>query len=516
MEIKNVRVNEIHWSIGWNASQEANKRLKDKIGETSKYFAQLKVGNATYNWIVDTVGKWRPMGMAPDSDKGAIMEKTEEIRQEVFDKLSGDDSLATKICQVPNYEEYIFYKDNADGTIDVVITGWGFHNFKKSGPFVETWPPRPVMHNTTISFVIDGERQPQRTFSVVTPKMQKPDVTDDLGVRTYREYAGVNITVIDDATQKQFSFTTEDKDTELEFDITKKTAVIIRATMDGESIMNETVSVDYDGKHYDVSLINGEGKLTDLSFKEGISCVATMRGEQRSEPLSADADTVISFDFTTPPPVVEKCDITVVATLDGNPLAGETISIDYAGQHYDLTLDNAGKATICDIVCTGDVCHASMRDTEHSITPERDKDNIISFELLTPAKEPIMATISVLNAQGQPMKNANFRLVQGEQVQEGVLDEQGTAQFVMDNYTVEQPLQAHITTEDQRQIEPIEFTLEDEEKEYVLQENAPKSGGSMIGFLVGLLILAALAAGVIFGLKPGVEELTKIINKNFF
>ena len=87
---------------------------------------------------------------------------------------------------------------------------------------------------------------------------------------------------------------------------------------------------------------------------------------------------------------------------------------------------------------------------------------------------------------------------------------------MMETFTIDQPLQATITTEDQRQIEPIEFTLEEGELEYVLQENAPKSGGSIIGFLVFLLILAALAALVIFALKPGTEELTKIINKNFF
>ena len=445
MEIKNVRVNEIHWSIGWNASQEANKRLKDKIGETSKYFAQLKVGNATYNWIVDTVGKWRPMGMAPDSDKSLIMEKADEIRQEVFAKLSSDENLAMKICQVPNYEEYIFYKDNDDGTIDVVITGWGFHNFKKAGPFIETWPPRPVMHNTTIAFIVNGERQPQRPFSVVTPKMQKPDVTDEQGVRIFKEYAGLNITLIDDATQRQFTFTTEDHDTELEFDITPKTSITVRATLDGEPLSGETVGIDYDGHHYDVELTNGEATVSDLLLKSDASCKATLRGEERIEPVSGDAPNVITFEFITPPPVVEE--------------------------------------------------------------PVKEEE---------PVQEPVIATLTVLNAQGQPMKNARFCLKQGEQELEGQLDELGTAQFVKDGYSIEQPLKVNITTEDQRQIEPIEFTLEENEKDYVLEEKAPKSSLNLMSLLVFLLILAAIAAAIIFGLKPGTEELTKIINKNFF
>ena len=220
MEIKNVKVTEIHWSIGWNASGEANKRLKDKLGDTSKYFAQLKVGNATYNWLVDGVGQWRPMGAAPDSEKAAIMEKAEEIRRDVFDKLADDVNLATKICQVPNYEEYIFYKENADGALDVIITGWGFHNFKKAGPFLETWPPQPKMHITTVTFIANGEPQAGRPFTLVTPKSQKAEVSDSNGQRIFREYAGTSITIIDDATKRQLEFTTTDEDTELQLDVT--------------------------------------------------------------------------------------------------------------------------------------------------------------------------------------------------------------------------------------------------------------------------------------------------------
>ena len=513
MEIKNVRVNEIHWSIGWNASQEANKRLKDKIGETSKYFAQLKVGNATYNWIVDVIGKWRPLGMAPVTDKYFILEKVEEIRQEVFDKLRDDYNLAEKICQVPNYEEYIFYKDNTYGGFDIVITGWGFHNFKKAGPFKETWPPRPAKHATTIAFTIDGERQPQRAFSVVTPQMQKPDVTDDQGVHVFTEYAGMTITVIDDATQQKFTFTTEDQDSVLEFDITPRAGLTIRATADGEPVSHETVGIDYDGQHYEVELFNGEATLTNLSFKSGLSCVVSLRDEQRVEPLSNNTNTVITFDFNTPPPAIENCSITVSATIDGNPIIGETVAIDYAGRHYDLTLDGEGKAVIDQVECTGDTCYASLHDEKSSITPRTNQENLIAFEFFTPAKEPASATLTVLDAQGQPMKNMPFRLTQGEQTVEGVLDDQGTARFIMDTFAIDQPLQAFLNNKND---DPIEFTLEKGEREYVLQENAPKGGNSLISILVGLLVLAALAALVIFALKPGTEELTKIINKNFF
>ena len=370
MEIKKVATSEIHWSIGWNASQQANSRLRDMIGDTSRYFAMLKVGNATYNWIVDTVGQWRPMGMAADSEKPLIMEKAEQIKQEVFAKLPNDDTLASKICQVPNYEEYIFYRNAEDGNLDVVITGWGFHNFKKAGPFIDTWPPRPRMYTTSIAFVSKGERQPNRPFFIITPKMKKPDVTDTEGLRSFKEYAGLTLTVIDEQTQRQFDFTTSESDTLLEFDVTEEEPVV------------------------------------------------------------------------EPEPIVE---------------------------------------------------------------PEPE-----------PEPEPQPVTITVLDVQGLPIREAQYKLNQGETTTEGTLNELGVTTFPKDTFVPGQPLKLQLTTSDQQTMEPIEFALDEKENEYVLQQNAPKDGSRLLELIAIILLLGALAALLIFAFKPGIEELTKLINKNIF
>ena len=101
------------------------------------------MGHATYNWIVDTPGHWLPLAAASSADRERILEKIEDIRQNVYQLLESEDMLASKICQVPNYEEYIFWqKKDEDDDIDILITGWGFHNFRKAGPYTETWPQR--------------------------------------------------------------------------------------------------------------------------------------------------------------------------------------------------------------------------------------------------------------------------------------------------------------------------------------------------------------------------------------
>lgn len=373
MEIKRVSTSEIHWSIGWNAPQQAYSRLKEKIGDTSNYFAMLKVGNATYNWLVESVGQWRPMGLASDSDKVLILEKTEQIKQEVFAKLPDDDTLANKICQVPNYEEYIFYKTDANGQLDIIITGWGFHNFKKAGPFIDTWPPLPKMYSTTIAFIADGQRLPNRLFSIITPKMRKPDATDADGIRIFKEYPGKALTVIDEQTQRQFNFTTTDSDAMLEFDVTE------------------------------------DAPTSELP--------------------------------STEEPLVEK-----------------------------------------------------------------------------PSAKPVpaMVTLTVLDEQGLPLRNAQFTLEQGTESISGTLDELGTTAFQKDIFKSDTPLTARIVTASQQQLEPVVFSLEDQENEYTLQEKSPKGGSHLLEVIAAILLLCALAALLIFAFQPGIEELTKWINKNIF
>ena len=175
MEIKRASINEVHWSINWNASQQANLRLKEKLGDLSRHFAPLKVGHATYNWIVDTPGHWQPLAAANPADRERIIEKTEQIRQDVFQRLESEDMLASKICQVPNYEEYIFWqRQDDDDDIDILITGWGFHNFRKAGPYTETWPQKKEKTIEEPQPEPEPQPDPQPEPPVIQPKAKHP------------------------------------------------------------------------------------------------------------------------------------------------------------------------------------------------------------------------------------------------------------------------------------------------------------------------------------------------------
>ena len=62
----------------------------------------------------------------------------------------------------------------------------------------------------------------------------------------------------------------------------------------------------------------------------------------------------------------------------------------------------------------------------------------------------------------------------------------------------------------------VEFTLEDNENEYVLQQNMAKKGSRMKEIIAAILLVAALIALLILVFKPAIDELSTYINKNIF
>lgn len=488
MEIKSVRITEIHWSIGWNASQQANKRLKEVLGDTSKYFAMLKVGNATYNWTVDTVGQWQPVGMAPTDILTDVLLKVEDVRQEVYAKLGANQSLAEKICQVPNYEEYIFYKDNGNQCYDIAITGWGFHNFKRPGAIGGiSWPPLPKKSTTTISFSDDGQKQAGRAFSLVTPKMRKPYVTDAQGLWTLESLGGKTFTVIDDLTGRQFTITTADHDSEFDFDVTTPKTPVPPSVTDEPKTPHPDPAVD---KPVQV----GESDTGDLP-----------------EPEEEKAPT---------------CQLTVIATLDDQPICGEIVSIIYDRQHYDLLLQADGKATIADMPFSGGNCYAKLpantaegkahAEAEADLVLKESEENIITFELQSETPPPAMVKLTVIDSNGIPMKDARYTIAQGPEHVDGKLDDMGATTFERTPFITERPLKLSLVTAGKRAISDISFNLDADEDEYLLQEEAPQEGNRLLEILAAIVLLFGLVKLLMYAFTPGIAELTKLINKNIF
>ena len=443
MKIKEVALNEIYWSIkSWNVEQQANDYLKKKLGDPSRYFAKCNVGHGYYSWDTEVIADWKPKNEASTAEEPLIAQKLGEVSTEVHAKLSAEPDLAEHILEIPN-EAYIFYKITPDGQVDIIITGWGFRNFKKTPPVQIKTPPKKPIHPTTIAFAIDDEKQPNRPFTIKASWTQKPNMatTDEEGNFVIKEEEGVSIDVVDQETQKSFSFVVTNEKSEQVFDITERTDITVVATLDGEPLNGETVTIDYAGKHYEETLVDGKALFSAVTLRSGEPLNARLREETKEAILSAD-NNVLHFELVTPeePPVEEP-------PIEDDPV-------------------------------------------------------------------PVTARLTVVDAASQPIKDAAFTLRQGDMVCDGQLDHQGSTLFVVDGFMVSQPLTLTLTT-DKGAMDPIEFTLDEGETEYLLQENAPEKKSRAGEVLLAILLLAALA-GIAWLFREGIWELTKIIYKNLF
>lgn len=221
MEIKKVFQNEIHWTIRqWNVEQQANNRIREVLGEPlSQYFATCHVGADFYSWTTPANGKWLAMTQAPTDEVGGVKRKWEVLQQEVRTKLAAHPELAERILEIPN-DEYIYYRWSQEGNVELLVTGWGFRNFKRPvyKPIVN--PSDNHTRAVTVAFTCKGEKVPNRAFFIVATKKHNARVTDgegncDLGNLDI----GTTVTLIDGPTQQPFAFTVEADKGEYTFEV---------------------------------------------------------------------------------------------------------------------------------------------------------------------------------------------------------------------------------------------------------------------------------------------------------
>ena len=300
MKIKEVASNEIHWSIRrWNEGKQANDELRKRLGDTAKYFASCNIGHGYYQWNSNIIGQWLPLNNATPEQQELVAQRVEAIKQEVLAKMPEEPELAEQMLEVPTID-YYYFRTLPEGGVDVVITGWGYRNFKKDPPFRITTAQKKPSKPTTISFAIDGVKQPNRAFTLKAAWTSNPveKYTNDEGLFTFVEPIGTSLEFVDVATEKKFSIQVSDSKSEIVFDITDKTFLTVKATQDGQPITKESVSINYNGTHYDLPLgLDGTATLNDVTIAPGEPCVASMRNQERTIELTRGAMNSILFEF---------------------------------------------------------------------------------------------------------------------------------------------------------------------------------------------------------------------------
>ena len=224
-------------------------------------------------------------------------------------------------------------------------------------------------------------------FGVQIPTQVKKFKTDKTGQYHFNNLTQKELLLKDFVTGKDFRLVVEEGRENYDFDVTIYTTLHVKATVDANPVIGETVSVQYCGKNYEASTDANGSAVIQLPLHDKELVIATLRDQSQSEPISAGTNT-IEFVFETPVEEV-KTDIEVSVMEDSKPAIGKFVTISYSGNQYTGVTNERGLFTQRVDVVAGDTCTISVPDYEsQSKVLQETAVNVFRFEKTTTHPEP--------------------------------------------------------------------------------------------------------------------------------
>lgn len=423
-KIKEVPTSEVHRVMRWNAKEQANDTGKPQLGPTlSRHFADVKVATNSYVWSHAESG-WQSLSGTSAEKRPAIEVARDNLFAQVRSKLAGSQTATPEdFLTYPN-DDYVFYKLRDDGTIDILLTGWGFRNQKQvTGEIIRVTTDKTDKQDVVFSFLNNGTPVPNRPFYVTTNQNLNREETDAEG--NYRLNAlpvGKEVQITDEVTHRTFPLKVEKGRTIYTFDVTRRADICVKVRENGQPVAGESVTLTY-----------GDTTLTETT---------NATGEAHFSLLCRDTD-----------------DNATVAVRD---------------QQQQTVPDEHTAPVIFDF--------ATPVEPEEPVTEEPEK----------PKEQPTI-NVSFRDAGDKPFAGANVVFRQGEKQLPLTLDETGTTHFPADTFTAGKPVEALLTTPTHK-YPAIPFTIDPAECDYLLREVASRRPW----WYTLLFILAILALIVIF------------------
>lgn len=357
--VNKVSQKEIHWLLpNLNVGEQSKNKLDQLLGsELASHFPKANIRNDDYVWE-DAQSGWTSHSMADDLTRDLIDSAWMDLKTTVRSKLGSlGESFVNNILSIPN-EDYLYYRQNDDGHLDILVTGWGFRNFKQStlGRIEEDFES-DKRQSVTIVFVRNGSAVPNRNFFIKTPKVDVHHTTGADGTFLVGEKITVGriIELGDVETGRMFSITVEKGKPLYELDITERTTVRITVRRDGNPFPRAECKVNYNGEETILTTgIDGSTSLT-VPIVPGETCSVSVEDQTKRKTIEKDGNEFV-FDFETEkPPVIPEPEpepepetllpfhIKVV-DASGNPIANTEFSLTQGDDNsLSGTLDNNGE-----------------------------------------------------------------------------------------------------------------------------------------------------------------------------
>lgn len=432
-KIKQAAIQEIHWNIpSWNEGEDASKRLRQVLKADARHFATVSIGPKDYFWDFPEPG-WTPLSQADPISHKAASDELAKLRARV-------ESVAPKyaghLLTVPN-EDYIFFRLSPEGATEILLTGWGYTNYKKA-----TGGSRRVVRNTAnlcdarIGFAVNGQIQPGRQFQTLTVGGQANTFTTgaDGWYPLHGMKEGETQQVRDVISGKTFPLTWSSEQPDHLLDVTQRASLQVNVSLDSKPIPSEKATVTIGSESHEIDIANGSGEFNFL-WAPGTSVSVSVRDQQQ--------------------------------TLQAQPLPARN----YVDFHFE----------------TPEVLPPDVPVVEEPEPPQPPLPP-------TPPEVPLVkTTIGVIDHNGRPLSGADITLRQGEKTIQGKLGPDGRFSFPADALRPGTDIVTSLATPG-RAFQPITWRTEPGETEYVLQELQDK-GPSIVGEILaafGYILAAAL------------------------
>ncbi|MCM1376885.1 MAG: hypothetical protein NC097_04510 [Clostridium sp.] len=436
-KIKQAGISEIHWNLPpqWGEGDTAYKRLCQLLKEDAKFFAPVKTGPKDYFWN-HPEGGWSPLSSADVGTATIVRTKLEALRSHLEQKVP---TYAAKLLTVPN-DDYIFYRVDAIGQTEILLTGWGYSNYKKAtgGASKKVTQDVPMM-NVRIGFAVEGLPQPGRPFETFTANgMTNNFLTDAQGWFSLKGMKiGQSQQVKDSISGKVVTLTWSSGQSEYLIDVTQTMRLQVNVQKDGRPLPLGEATAVIDGESIPIRIDNGSGVI-ERTWHPEMAANVTFGNETREVDVLKAMPTVNYVDFMQESPAVAPPDLPV-----DEPLPPEI---------------------------------------PEDLPPEIPKKDI---------------SVAVLDTAGRPLASAGITLRQeGPGVGlpiEGRLDRDGKITFPADKFAPGRDIITSVAMP-ARNLPVIRWQLEQNETEYVLQE-LRDSGGNIFGEIAaafGCILGAAL------------------------
>lgn len=352
-KIKEVPTSEVHKVMRWDAKEQANDFGKTQLGpELSRHFADVIVATNSYVWS-HAEGGWTSLSAAPADERNVAAAARDQLFASVRSKLaSSTTATAEEFLTYPN-DDYVFYKRLSDGTINILLTGWGFRNQKKEeNHTIKVKTDETTRQNLSLSFLDDGVPVPNRAFYFTTNQTLNRATTDAEGYyRLDGVEAGKEIQVTDEKTRRSFTFTVEQGRADYGFDVTRRAEIVVLVREDGLPATDENVVLTYGDKSFTAATnAAGEARFNIVYREESGNATAQVRDKQQTFGPS-DERTSVVFDFQKPiepveePPVEEPVVSTINVSVrdhEDKPFAGANVVFRQGGKELPLILDETG------------------------------------------------------------------------------------------------------------------------------------------------------------------------------